>query len=104
MVYNEPADIVDSNNYISTENDGTLYMWKKIFKENGTVIFLYFLAFFEFIQVVYLYQKVKKLDPNYDRVTLGRKNKENIENTEEVEEIKKEEEKSSEDTEHRRRT
>lgn len=51
--------------------------WKEYgykIKANITIILLYMLVVVEFMQVVYLYKKLKEANPNYDKIVFKRKN------------------------------
>lgn len=71
MVSSENVNIYAENNKVDDTNWKT-ELWNTV-KENATIILLYFLALIEFLQVVYLYTKLKEVNP--DEVTIKRRKK-----------------------------
>lgn len=73
---NNMVSLETVNPYAETNNSNT-FDWKKelwnTIKENSTIILLYLLALVEFLQVVYLYTKLKEVNP--DEVITKRRNK-----------------------------
>lgn len=71
MVSSENVNIYAENNKADDTN-WQAELWNTV-KENATIILLYFLALIEFLQVVYLYTKLKEVNP--DEVTIKRRKK-----------------------------
>jgi len=73
----------ETNNYVNPygefnfkENDMNNDFWNKYgasIRANASIILLYLLALVEFLQVVYLYRKLKLADPDYDKITIRRR-------------------------------
>lgn len=83
----DPNAVLEEDNYRDVnpydENDtnninGIGKFWEKYgykIKANITIILLYLLVIVEFMQVVYLYKKLKEANPDYDKIVFRNKNK-----------------------------
>ena len=63
---NVEEEIVEENSLIG----GIFVEDEEKIKQNITIIALYLLAIVEFVQVVYLYKKLREANPDYERITL----------------------------------
>lgn len=63
---NVEEEIVEENSLIG----GIFGEDEEKIKQNITIIALYLLAIVEFVQVVYLYKKLREANPDYERITL----------------------------------
>lgn len=73
VIYNEEDKLTAPD--IINKSKSVYSILKEVFNEYGLVLTLYMLAAVELVQIFYLYNKVKKLDPNYDKMVLKKKEK-----------------------------
>ena len=72
-LYSEDNVEIYSDALRNVESDNSWFATlKNSLKENATIIILYFFVWIEFIQIVYLYEKLKKYE-DLDKITVGKR-------------------------------
>lgn len=76
IIYEEENTTNTQETGINNKNKSLYNIIKEIFYQYGLVLTLYMLALVQLIQIIYLYKKVRELDPDYDKNIFKRKEKE----------------------------
>ena len=78
-LYSEDNVDIYGDSLKNADGEGSIWdklknLYNNVLKENMTIIFLYIFVWIEFIQVVYLYEKLKKHE-DVDKITIGKREK-----------------------------